>query len=116
MKLTVEAHPKLNHSKKTHADSGKLVGHGTHAQFLNPSSTMPYTYKEKNLDPEIQKIYDQDGDEFGKWLYENAENYLPWTVLSYEEFKRKVSISDNKLIGAVFCAENYEAVGYIDSD
>ena len=73
MKLTVDAHPKINRSKETHADSGKLIGHGSRAEFLNPSSTGSYVYKEKNLDPEVQKIYDQNGDEFGNWLYEYAK-------------------------------------------
>jgi hypothetical protein len=33
-------------------------------------------------------------------------------MLSYESFKQKVNLSDEKLIGAVFCAENYEAAGH----
>ena len=116
MKLAVDAHPKINHGQKTHADSGKLVGHGTHANFLDPSSTSSYVYKERNLNPEAQKIYNQDGDSFGQWLYENAEEHLPWSMLSYESFKQKVNLSDDKLIGAVFCAENYEAAGHRDND
>jgi len=48
MKLTVEAHSKLNYGKKTHVDSKKLIRHNIHIQFLNPSSTMLYTYKEKS--------------------------------------------------------------------
>ncbi len=116
MKLTVDAHPKLNRGKVTHPDSGKLVGHGSRAEFLNPSTTGSYVYKEKNLDPEVQKIHDQNGYEFGKWLYECAKSYLPWTVLSYEAFKQKVNMGDDKLIGAVFCAENYEAAGHQDND
>jgi hypothetical protein len=37
-------------------------------------------------------------------------------MLSYESFKQKVNLSDEKLIGAVFCAENYEAAGHRDKD
>jgi len=66
MKLIVDAHPKINRSKETHADSEKLIGHDSCTDFLNPSSTSLYVYKEKNLNSEVQKIYDQNGDEFGK--------------------------------------------------
>ena len=68
------------------------------------------------MDPHEQAIYDEVGDSFGKWLYQNASHYLHWTTNSYEEFKKKVSLSDDKLIGAVFCAENYEAAGHRDKD
>ena len=102
--------------KKTHADSEKLVGHDVYANFLDPSSTSSYVYKERNLNIEAQKIYNQDGDSFGKWLYENAKDHLPWSMQSYELFKEKVNLGDDKLIGAVFCAENYEAAGHQDND
>ncbi len=49
MKVTVDAHPKINRGKKTHADSGKLIGHGPCVEFLNLSSTGSYVYKEKTL-------------------------------------------------------------------
>ena len=115
MKLTVDAHPKINHGQKTHADSGKLIGHGLCANFLNPSTTDSYVYKEKNLNPEVQRIYDQDGDSFGKWLYENAKNHIPWSILSYA-FKQKVNKNDDQMVGAVFCAKNYEAAKHRDKD
>jgi hypothetical protein len=116
MKLTVDAHPKINRGQKTHADSGKLIGHGLRANFLNPSTTDSYVYKEKNLNPEVQRIYDQDGDSFGKWLYENAKDHIPWSILSYEAFKQKVNKNDDQIVGAVFCAKNYEAAGHRDKD
>jgi len=115
MMLTVKAHPKLNRGK-SHAYSGKLAAHGLHAKRLDPNHTMSYVYKKKNLDPHAQKIYDEDGNSFGKWLYQNAYRYLPWTMKSYEEFKEKVNLGDDELIGAVFCAENYEAAGHRDND
>ena len=62
MKLTCDAHPKINRGQKTHADSGKLIGHGLRANFLDPSTTDSYVYKNKNLDSEIQRIYDKDGN------------------------------------------------------
>ena len=49
MKLTVNAHPKINRGQKTHGDTGKLIGHGIHANFLDPSSISSYVYKEKIL-------------------------------------------------------------------
>ncbi len=75
-----------------------------------------YVYAKKNLDPEEQKIHNEDEDSFEKWLYENAHNYLCWTMKSYEEFKKKISLEDEKLIGAIFCIENYKAVGHKDND
>ena len=35
---------------------------------------------------------------------------------SYEEFKEKVNLGNDELIGIVFCAENYKAVGYRNND
>ncbi len=49
-------------------------------------------------------------------MYENAHNYLRWTTKSYEKFKKKISLKDEKLIDAVFCAENYKAVEHKDND
>ncbi|CAI2201868.1 11334_t:CDS:1, partial [Funneliformis geosporum] len=40
--LAVNVHPKINCEQKTHANSGKLIGHGTHANFLDLSSTSSY--------------------------------------------------------------------------
>ena len=116
MKLICDAHPKINRGQKTHADSGKLIGHGLRANFLDPSTTDSYVYKNKNLDPEIQRIYDEDGNSFGEWLYKNAEDHVPWSVLSYKIFKQKVNLNNKQKIGAVFCAENYEAAGHRDKD
>jgi hypothetical protein len=115
LKETVDAYPKLNRGQNTHADSGKLVGHGYRANFLNPSTYDTYVLKEK--DPELQKIFVDDGDSFGIWLYNFAKIHLPWSTVSYETFKKKINLNlDNKLIGAVFCAENYEAAGHRDRD
>ena len=116
MILTIQAHYKIKRGSKTHADSGKMIGHGSHADFKNPNESRTYAYEDKNLDPEEQKIHDEDEDSFGKWLYTNAYNYLHWTTNTYEEFKKKISLEDDKIIGAVFCAENYEAAGHRDKD
>ena len=115
MMMTVKVHNKLRRGI-SHADSGKLVGHGLHADRIDPKHSISYVYSESNLDPHKKKIYDQDGNSFGKWLYQNAHNYLPWTMKSYEDFKEKVKLDDDELIGAVFCAKNYEAVGHRDND
>ena len=114
--LTVNAHNKLKRGQQSHPDSGTIVGHGLHAIRNDPKHTMSYVYNEKNLDPEKQKIYNKDGDSFGRWLYQNAHHYLDWTMNSYENFKTKVGLGDDELIGAVFCAENYEAAGHRDKD
>jgi len=77
IKLTIDVYPKINCSKEIYANLGKLIGHDFCADFLNPSSTSLYIYKEKNLDHKVQKIYDQNRDEFRKWLYKYAKYYLP---------------------------------------
>src|SRR6266540_1866281 len=79
MILTIQAHYKIKHGSETYADSEKMVGHGSYANFKNPNESRIYAYKDKNLDPKEQKIHDEDGDSFEKWLYTNAYNYLCWT-------------------------------------
>ena len=49
-------------------------------------------------------------------MYENANDHLPLSIQSYKEFKQKVNMNDDQLIGAVFCVENYKAAGHIDND
>ena len=66
--LTIKAHPKLKY-EQSHTYSGKLAAYGLHAKRLNSNHTMPYVYKNKNLDPYAQKIYDENGNSFRKWLY-----------------------------------------------
>ncbi|RIA82191.1 hypothetical protein C1645_835766 [Glomus cerebriforme] len=80
------------------------------------SYTGTYVYKNKHFEPEVQKIYDYDGNTLAKWLYNNASIHLPWTVLSYEEFKKNTQLDDEKIIGALFCTKNYEAVGHVNND
>jgi hypothetical protein len=41
---------------------------------------------------------------------------MPWITNSYEEFKNEVNLDEKQIIGALFCAENYEAVGHSDND
>jgi len=99
----------------SHAAKETMVGVGFRKNPMD-SSTGPYAYKDKALDPEEQKIIDNDGNTLAKWLYEFGRKYLPFATLSYDEFKEKVSLEDKKIIGAVFCAENYEAIGHRDKD
>jgi len=115
MMLTTDAYYPIKRGSKTHADSGTIVAHGFHAEFLDPKKLTTYAYTKK-LSLEEQKIYDEDGDNFRKFLYLNAYNYLCWIIDSYENFKKKVDLEDDKLIGAVFCAKNYVAAGYHDND
>lgn len=114
MKVTIEAHPDLKRGQ-AHSDRGKLTGYGYRKEPLN-STYGSYAYKDKALHPEIQKIFDEDGNTLAKWLYENGKHYLPFTTVSYEEFKAKVKLGDDEVIGAIFCALNYEAVGHRDND
>jgi uncharacterized protein YlbG (UPF0298 family) len=114
IKSTIEAHPKIKRGK-SHAADGIMVGHGTRPDYLNKHPG-PYVYKEKALDPEEQRIFDDDGDTLAKWLYDYGKNYLPFTTLSYDEFKEKVKLSEDEVIGAVFCTKNYQAIGHKDND
>ena len=41
---------------------------------------------------------------------------MPWITKSYEDFKKAVSLGDNKIIRALFCSKNYMAIGYHDDD
>ena len=65
MMLTVKTHSKLKR-EQFHAYSGKLATHSLHAKYLDPNHTMLYIYKDKNLDPHAQKIYDKDENSFRK--------------------------------------------------
>ncbi len=37
-------------------------------------------------------------------------------MISYNEFKKQVKLDDDKMIGVLFCAENYQAVGHKNND
>jgi len=41
---------------------------------------------------------------------------MPWIIKSYKDFKKAVSLDDNKIIRALFCFKNYMAMGYCDDD
>lgn len=114
MRLTIDSHPDLNRGESC-ADFGKLVGHGNRKNPLNPFSGT-YVYQEKDLSIEAIKFYDDCGNTFANWLYDNAEKFLPWTMVSYKEFQNRVKLENDELIGALFCAKNYEAVGHKDKD
>ena len=51
-----------------------------------------------------------------KWLYDNAKTDMSWVTNSYEQFKEQVNWNEKKIIDALFCIENYEAIGHIDID
>lgn len=112
IKTMIDGHPILNRGK-SHAYHGKLTGHGPRANRLD-SGVGNYVYKAKN--PEEQKILGDNGSTLAKWLFSYGKEHLPWTIKSYEEFKNQVGLSDDEIIGAVFSAENYEAVGHPDKD
>jgi len=113
MKVTTNAHRPFKRGK-AHAGSGIMVGHGLRKE---PHGSLPgnYVYKEK-LNPEAKKIYDSDGNTLANWIYESARSNLSWITISYEEFKRKVKFDEGKIIGALFCTKNYEAIGHSDDD
>jgi hypothetical protein len=113
MKVTVKAHYPLNRGKE-HSSFGTMVGHGIR-ENITTIPTFNYSYNKK-LGPNAQKIFDNDGNTLAKWLFENSKRYIPFATSSYEEFKAKVELDNDNLIGAVFCAKNYEAAGHIDDD
>ena len=114
IKVTINEKPNLIRGK-SHASEGKMVGIGIRK---NPKDrfTGNYAYNESGLNEEAKKICDHDGDTFGNWLYDYAKFHLPWTTVSYEEFKKNCNIDNNDMIGAVFYAENYKAIGHVDND
>jgi hypothetical protein len=114
MKVTMNAHPEIIRGE-SHKFDGKMVGHGLRKNPTD-SYTGTYVYKDKHLEPEVQKIYDHDGNTLAKWLYNNARVHLPWTILSYEEFKKNTQLDNESIIGALFCTKNYEAAGHVDND
>ncbi len=50
--LTIQAHYKIKHESKTHVNSEKMIGHGSHVEFLDPNKSIIYAYINKNLDLE----------------------------------------------------------------
>jgi hypothetical protein len=90
-----------------------MVGDGYRSNRLD-SNYDTYVYKTSN--PEEQKILCQNGITLANWLLEFGKQHLKWSIASYEEFKNQVGLDDNDIIGAVFCAENYEAIGHKDND
>src|SRR4051812_4010726 len=83
IKVTIDAHYKINCGDQ-HSSSSIMTGHGLHSNCTNPPT---YAYKDKNLGSNAIKIYEEDGNILGNWLFENGKTYLPSTVLSYEKFK-----------------------------
>jgi len=117
IKSTVDKHYDIIRGKE-HGSSGKLVGHGLRKDPLG-SFSGSYAFKKvagKKPSPEEQRIFDRDGDTVAKWLYNNAKTDMPWITNSYEEYKNEVNLDEKQIIGALFCAENYEAVGHSDND
>lgn len=112
IKTMIEGHPVLKRGK-SHESNGPMVAHGLRGNRLD-SGLGTYVYKASN--PEEQKILDNNGSTLVRWLFEYGKRHLPWTTISYEEFKNQVNLDEEEIIGAVFCAENYEAVGHIDND
>jgi hypothetical protein len=114
IKSTIDVHYAIRRGK-SHESVGDMVGYGTRPNFLDgrPGS---YAYKKKASDPDAQRIFDDDGNTLANWLYDYGKKYLPFTTLSYDEFKKKVKLGDDEVIGAVFCAEDYQAKGHKDKD
>ena len=89
IKLTIKDHYEIKRELKTHESSGIMAAHCFHADFLNPNELVKYSNKKK-LSSDEQKIANEDGDSIGRWIYANAYEYLPWTMNSYEEFKKRL--------------------------
>jgi hypothetical protein len=116
IKAIMEVHPSFNRGKINHADIGEMVAHG---QRKNPLDSFVgnYVFKdEKDINSEALKVYVEDGDLIANWIYDQARENLPWITESYEQFKKKVNIRRDGMIGALFCAKNYEANGHSDND
>src|SRR3954454_5095246 len=114
IKVTIDAHYKIKREDQ-HSSSGTITGHSSRSNRTN-LPTYTYSYKDKNLGPNAIKIYEEDGNILGNWLFESGKIHLPSSVSSYEKFKNKVKIEDDTIIGPVFCTKNYEAAGHTDND
>jgi hypothetical protein len=114
IKGAIDAHYHI-HRGKSHAATGTMVGHGARPGFLDARPGY-YAYKNKALDPDAQRIIDEDGNTLANWLYEYGRKYLSFATVTYEQFKEKVKLDKDEIIGAVFCTKNYEAIGHKDKD
>jgi uncharacterized protein YlbG (UPF0298 family) len=114
IKNTTTAHYVIRRGKN-HAAVGNMHAHGMHSNFFD-GQVEPYAYKDKALNPDAQRMFDDDGNTLANWLYEYGRKYLPFATSSYDEFKEKVKLGDDEIIGAVFCTKDYEAIGHIDND
>jgi len=114
IKVTIESHYPLKRGPEHASAAGIMAGHGPHAN-ITPIPTDSYSYN-KHLDPHTQRIFDTDGNTLAKWLFEYGKHYLPYTTVSYEEFRDNLNLEEDDIIGAVFCTKNYEAVGHRDKD
>ncbi len=41
---------------------------------------------------------------------------MSWITKFYEDFKKAISLGNNKIIEALFCSKNYMAIEYHDND
>ena len=114
IKSTIDVHYIINRGK-SHDSTGDMVGHGTRSDFLD-GVPGPYAYKKKASNPDTQKIRDDDGNTLANWLYDYGRKYLPFATLSYDEFKERAKLDKDEVIGAVFCARDYQAMGHRDKD
>ncbi|CAB4460003.1 unnamed protein product [Rhizophagus irregularis] len=112
IKSIIEGHPIIKRAN-SHASLGKMVGDGFRANRLKTGYDK-YVYKTSN--PEQQKILCENGITLARWLFEFGKQHLHWAVISYEDFKNQLGLGDDEIIGAVFCTENYEAIGHKDND
>jgi hypothetical protein len=110
----VKDHYSIKRGEK-HTGIGTMVAYGTRPDFFDKRPG-PYAYQNKNLGPDAQKIIDQNESTLANWLYDYGREHLPFATVSYDQFKEKVKLNDDQVIGTVFCTKNYQAVGHRDDD
>src|SRR6266542_1644975 len=115
IKTIVEAYLKIKQGK-AYAGEDTLVRHKKRKEFLS-SHSGSYVYNNNSkLNLKAKKIFDSNGNSLTKWLYDNVRRDISWITKSYEDFKKAVSLGDNKIIGALFCSKNYMVMRYHDDD
>src|SRR6266498_1364354 len=114
-KTTVEAHLKIKRGK-AHAGEGTLIRYGKRKEFLGFYSGSYVYNNNSKLNLKAKKIFDYNGDSLAKWLYDNARRDMPCITKSYEDFKKAISLGNNKIIEALFYFKNYMAMGHCDDD
>src|SRR6266498_1368267 len=106
----------IPHRGKAYTGKDTLARHRKRKEFLDFHLGLYVYNNNSKLNLKAKKIFDSNRDLLAKWLYDNARRDMSWITKSYEDFKKVVSLGDNKIIGVLFYSKNYMAMEYRDND